>query len=211
MRNSSKNKFYLNVAMFACITSALLCIATLIINLIMGTNSLTANSIFTGCWNAIFYLIVGNYYYRSRDYKGRAFQATLILAICTFIIPSIVNLVFGLIYGGISGLLSTLYILAISLCAGIVYSIALILFSRRQSRGRYIFLFITGIILFVTYILSFGNDLYVYIKLLIDIFQNISSYTELDVAVVILQLLNSVVSIAFGFVYFYTPIYLKRN
>ncbi len=206
----SGNKLYLNIAMFACITSALICLASVIIGFINKSSSVNMYLIFTNCWNAIFYLIVGNFYYRSRDYKGRALQATLILAICTFLIPSIIELIYGLIYGGLSGLMSTLYLLISSLLIGIVYSIALILYSRKRSKGRFIFLLVMGILLFINYLLSFISDLFIYIEIFKNIFTAISSYTTLDIVSNILNALTSLVSLAFGFTFFYTPLYLKR-
>ena len=204
------NNVFINIGLWACLLSALINIVNC--GLSFSTGSVNPYSIFTYCWNAIFYLIIGNYFYRSKhSYYGRVMYAVLILAICTYIIPSIIYLVQGLIGGGIKGLLSTIIVVCSSMLVGIIYSVALIMYNKKQSKNRYIFLLVMGILLFVLCIAEFAIvKCPSLINLLTTIFTNISNFNIQQIIITILGCVEAVVGLLFGFVYFYTPLFFKN-
>ena len=210
MSNRKINNVFINIGLWACLLSALINIANC--GLTFSTGSVNAYSIFTYCWNAIFYLIIGNYFYRSKhSYYGRVMYAVLILAICTYIIPSIIWLVRGIMEGGFQGLLSSIVVVCSSMLVGIIYSIALIMYNKKQSKNRYIFLLVMGILLFVLCIAEFAIvKCPSLINLLTTIFTNISNFNIQQIIITILGCVEAVVGLLFGFVYFYTPLFFKN-
>ncbi len=213
MRKKKINSVYINIGLWACLLSALLNIVCCALSLSQGVGSTTGYDIFTYCWNAIFYLIIGNYFYRSKNsYYGRVMYAVLILAICTYIIPSIIYVFRGIVEGGLGGLITSLIIVCSSMLVGIIYSIALIMYNKRQSKNRYIFLLVMGIILFVLCIARFAIlDVPEEVSMLSTMLNNISAYTPQQIIVEILFVIESVISLLFGFVYFYTPLFFKNK
>ncbi len=210
----SKRKFnnvYINIGLWACLLSALLNIASCILS--FTTGSISGYSIFNYCWNAVFYLIIGNYFYRSKNsYYGRVMYAVLILAICTYIIPAIINLVEGLLGGGIEGLLTMILMVCSSMLVGIIYSVALILYNKKQSKGRYTFLLVMGIILFVLCVAQFCVvDAPYIVTTLNTMLSNISAYSVQQIIIVIFLGIEYIIGLLFGFVYFYTPLFFKNK
>ncbi len=204
------NNVYINIGLWACLLSALINIANC--GLSFSTGSVSPYYIFTYCWNAIFYLIIGNYFYRSKhSYYGRVMYAVLILAICTYIIPSIIYLVQGLIGGGIQGLITTITVICSTMLVGIIYSVALIMYNKKQSKNRYIFLLVMGIILFILCIVQFGAvECPILINTLTTMFSNISSYSIQQIIIAIFGGVEAIVGLLFGFIYFYTPLFFKN-
>ena len=204
------NNVYINIGLWACLLSALINIVNC--GLLFSTGSQTPYYIFTYCWNAIFYLIIGNYFYRSKhSYYGRIMYAVLILAICTYIIPSIIWLVRGIMYGGLQGLLSSIIVVCSSMLIGIIYSIALIMYNKKQSKKRYIFLLVMGILLFVLCIAEFAFvKCPMLVNTLIIMFTNIGSYGMQQILITIFGCIEAIVGLLFGYIYFYTPLFFKN-
>lgn len=220
MRQEKVNKAYLNIGMWSCLISALLevvsCATSLLIKQSDGVISIASSDILTYFINTIFYLTIGNYFYRSKsDYRGRVLTAVLMLAISTYILPAIITLIFGVLDYGIQFfqtyvlMLSTLLI---GTTCGIIYTIALILYSRDPyKKSRYTFLFVMGIILLIFGIIHFGLNLYFYIDLYFIYLSNVSLLDVKQIIYIITQLLLLVANLGFTFVYFYTPIFLKKR
>ena len=220
MRQEKINKVYLNIGMWSCLISALLeivsCATSLLIKNSDGVITISSSNILTYFINTIFYLTIGNYFYRSKnDYKGRVLTAVLMLTISTYILPVIINLVFGVFSDGIQFIKTYLLLLCtmfIGSTCGIIYTIALILYSRDPyKKGRYNFLFVMGIILLVFGVIDFGLNLYFYIDLYFEYLSNVSLLDAKQIVYIISQLLLLVANLGFAFVYFYTPIFLKRR
>ena len=205
------NNVYINIGMWACLLSALIQFVSCVLSLTSG--SIDGIDIFKYCWNTIFYLIIGNYFYRSKNsYYGRVMYAVLILAICTYIIPSIINLIRGIVYEGIEGLISSIIIISMSTLIGIIYSVALIMYNKKSSKDRYIFLLVMGIILFVLCVIDFGFlEAPSIISNLINMLTNVSAYSIQSIVIAILFGIQSIVNLLFGFVYFYTPLFFKNK
>lgn len=220
MRLEKINKVYLNIGMWSCLISALLeivsCATSLLIKNSEGVITISSSDILIYFINTIFYLTIGNYFYRSKnDYKGRVLTAVLMLTISTYILPAIINLVFGVFEYGIQFFQTYLLLLCtmlIGTTCGIIYTIALILYSRDPyKKARYNFLFVMGIILLVFGVIGFGLNLYFYIDLYFAYLSNVSLLDIKQIVYIISQLLLLVANLGFAFVYFYTPIFLKRR
>ncbi len=211
MSRRKLNNIYINIGMWACLLSAIIYIVSCGLAFTLGT--IKPIDIFTYCWDAVFFLIIGNYFYRSKhSYYGRIMYAVLTLAICTFIIPTILDLIEGLIDGGINGLVNEIILVSFSTIIGIIYSVALIMYNKESSKKRYIFLLVMGILLFLSCILNFSIlQAPLIINSLILMFNNISTYPIQSIVITILLGVQYIVNLLFGFVYFYTPLFFKNK
>ena len=146
---------FLNFATIVCLMYVLFMILDLVVRAIVSHNvNLSGLNIFSLAIDVIFYCLVAFYFYRAKGGdNGSALYAMLCLAICTYLIPTIMMLLEGMF----SGNLIIIPILS-SLAIGIAYSIILIINSRKPKKGLLIALVVLGIILFALACYQFFLD-----------------------------------------------------
>lgn len=186
-----------------CLVYILLNIVTLLVTLITTRTNIDALDIISLAINICFYCLVALYFYRARNGNGgSAYYAMLCLALATYLIPFIMQ-----IFTGIVTLNFSVMILSISLLAGIIYSIILILESRNHKKAYVITLIILGIILLISGLSSLINTLWVSISLLINNFVNLSIGA---LASEILLILTTIVNFGFSLIFASFPLLLVK-
>jgi len=150
--NNKLIKFFknINAAGFGILASMIMAIAQLLSLLAIVLARSYENGfyeLFITAINVIFYLSIGRYFFRAKNYDDlRSIALALgILAVFDYIIPSIEMLINGTISGSVG--YATVAILFSGALFGILYFVFLILDMRRKVRNPYIFLIIFGAIL----------------------------------------------------------------
>ncbi len=140
----------LNAGSFGIIASITMVIAELLSLLSLVLSKSYENGfyeLFITAINVLFYLSIGRYFFKSKNYDDlRSIAIALgILAIFDYVVPSIEMLINGAIVGGLG--FATLGILLSGAVIGILYFVFLILDMKRKMRNPYIFLIIFGALL----------------------------------------------------------------
>lgn len=200
------NDIFLDAGMFGCVFAAVLCLLELVGAALLGSD-IDILDIGLNAWNAIFYLIVGNYFNKAKKGNaGLAINAVLILTICNFILPIIINLFYGILDSGLIGAISGLIANFIGTIFGVLFAIFLILELREHKKRK-----ITCLIVFGS--LMFAVTLVLFIFNMINISAVISSGIAVDaksiVFYIVIPLVAYLSEFLFAFIYFYTPFYLK--
>ena len=184
-----------------CLIYILLNIVSLLVNLIVFRTNIDTMSIISLAINVCFYCLVALYFYRSKGGSG-SYYAMLCLALATYLIPFIMNIIIGIISFNFN-----VMILSISLIAGIAYSILLILESRNHKKWYVITLIILGIILLISGLSSLINDLWINIDYLIT---NILNLGIGNLISKILNILLIIVNFGFSLIFAIFPLLLIR-
>ena len=140
------NNGFLNFATIVCLMYVLFMILNLAVGAIVSHNfDASALKILSLAVDILFYCLVAFYFYRAKGgASGSALYAMLSLAICTYLLPTILTLIEGIAHGDLYRIIPIFS----SLGVGIAYSIILIINSRNPKKGLMIAMFVLGIILF---------------------------------------------------------------
>ena len=186
-----------------CLVYILLNIVTLLVTLITTKTNIDSLDIISLAINICFYCLVALYFYRARSGNGgSAYYAMLCLALATYLIPFIMQIITGILTLSFNTM-----ILSISLIAGIIYAIILILESRGHKKAYVIVLIILGIILLISGLSSLISTLMNDISILIN------NFTSLSIGVLaseILYLLTAIVNFGFSLIFASFPLLLIK-
>jgi len=169
------------------------------------------NNILSRAIDVIFYIYICSYFMKAKSNFYYSYIAILCLLISTYVLPLIFSIIQLLASTIVTGGLNFI-IPSISLIAGVVYFILMVM-ERKKNNPKYITaLIVVGSILLVLGVIS---AVFVFYSGIITIIQNASLYSEIfDLImkdlIAIISMISSIVSIGFALIYFMYPIILRK-